>query len=51
LRRSSVCPRCYPTTSLAEFPALAAATIPVAAASWQFYERPLNDLNRYFSYA
>jgi peptidoglycan/LPS O-acetylase OafA/YrhL len=41
----------YPTTSLVEFPVLAAATILVAAASWQLYERPLNDLKRYFSYA
>jgi peptidoglycan/LPS O-acetylase OafA/YrhL len=40
-----------PVPRLAHVPALTAATILIAAASWQLYERPLNDLKRYFSYA
>jgi len=41
----------YPTRRPVEFVVLSVATILAAAASWHFYERPLNDLKRYFSYA
>ena len=41
----------YPSTRLLEFSVLSAATILMAAGSWHFYERPLNDLKRYFPYA
>ena len=41
----------YPTTRIVEVPTLVVATILVAAFSWHFYERPLNNLKRHLVYA
>lgn len=39
----------YPTPGVLEFLVLSGVTIVVASASWAAYERPINDLKRYFS--